>query len=1001
MVIATQNPIELEGTYPAARGAARPLPDAHPDRLPEPRRRARDPRGPGRADARRPTTLEPVVTAAEVADAAAAVGARAHRARAARLRRRPRRRDPPPPRPRARREPTRRARAPARRARARREPRPRVRDPRRRQARRRPRCSSTACSSRPTPSCAASATGDVRRRRSSASVPGPGARPARLRPRHRAPPDSALTRRGWSLRRRRRRARRRELPPRHRRAPRPRHSPRWCCSSAARCGSRSAAARPRGQRDACARSASTSGPTGRIDLTVENRGAPRHSRCSPPPTCSTTAAAPPASSSRRSPRAPPRAPRTASPPAAAAATRSARSSCARHRPVRARAPALAERRTRAERASSGPASTTSSRPSRSAAGSAADARGRRARAPMVSDLGDEFLTLREYELGDDLRRVHWRSTARTGELMIRQDEARWRSRAAVVLDVQPDGHDARVVRGRGGSGRVGRRPARPAPAPRRGHHERRRAPRHRRRPAPRRHRPPRHRRAPTRTTAWRPCSRTSAPTGGVDLVVAVLGRVGPDVTRALGALAGIDVDRGAHPTRSRSHRRRSLVVRRRVDHTVRRPPGTRRALPSRRPVPTWSHGDAHVLAPFALAALSVGGGARRSAASSTPAASCSRCSARPCSPTRSARPACAGAAGRVWTTVAARSSPRSSCSSCSRSALDARRARDRHRRLESHARARSSIGGWQLLRTAPAPAPVTDGALLLAVVATLAMAAIADWLAFRRNTALGAIAPALVLFVWTSTLGTSDHGSRARSSASRAATGRVPARAEPRRARPRPQLARVARRRRAVTGSRRRSLLGRGALVVGVVVVAPPSRARRPSRSSTFAEPRTHDRSAGASYRTGVAPLVDIGAKLDDVDDHELFTVAAAQPDYWRITALDRVHRRQRRVSGRSAPRAATRSSVGLPATAPDGTLHQEFRHRAARRALAPRRVPAGRDRPRRHARGQVVVDARRRRGQRRRPRLHRSTRDSPRSRRRHHAARCRQRTAATGAPPA
>ena len=60
---------------------------------------------------------------------------------------------------------------------------------------------------------------------------------------------------------------------------------------------------------------------------------------------------------------------------------------------------------------------------------------------MVSDLGDEFLTLREYELGDDLRRVHWRSTARTGELMIRQDEARWRSRAAVVLDVHPDGHD--------------------------------------------------------------------------------------------------------------------------------------------------------------------------------------------------------------------------------------------------------------------------------------------------------------------------------------------------------------------------------------------------------------------------------------------------------------------------------------------------------------------------------------------------------------------------------
>ncbi|MFI5053276.1 MAG: DUF58 domain-containing protein, partial [Acidimicrobiia bacterium] len=61
---------------------------------------------------------------------------------------------------------------------------------------------------------------------------------------------------------------------------------------------------------------------------------------------------------------------------------------------------------------------------------------------MASDLGHDFLTLRSYELGDDLRRVHWRSTARTGELMIRQDEARWRSRAALVLDVHHAAHDA-------------------------------------------------------------------------------------------------------------------------------------------------------------------------------------------------------------------------------------------------------------------------------------------------------------------------------------------------------------------------------------------------------------------------------------------------------------------------------------------------------------------------------------------------------------------------------
>jgi len=56
--------------------------------------------------------------------------------------------------------------------------------------------------------------------------------------------------------------------------------------------------------------------------------------------------------------------------------------------------------------------------------------------------GEEFLTLREYEVGDDLRRVHWRSTARVGDLMIRQDEAQWRARAIVVLDARAEAHDA-------------------------------------------------------------------------------------------------------------------------------------------------------------------------------------------------------------------------------------------------------------------------------------------------------------------------------------------------------------------------------------------------------------------------------------------------------------------------------------------------------------------------------------------------------------------------------
>lgn len=50
--------------------------------------------------------------------------------------------------------------------------------------------------------------------------------------------------------------------------------------------------------------------------------------------------------------------------------------------------------------------------------------------------GEDFFTLREYRLGDDLRYVHWRSSAKLGELVIKQLETPWQSRALVVLDTR-------------------------------------------------------------------------------------------------------------------------------------------------------------------------------------------------------------------------------------------------------------------------------------------------------------------------------------------------------------------------------------------------------------------------------------------------------------------------------------------------------------------------------------------------------------------------------------
>lgn len=65
-----------------------------------------------------------------------------------------------------------------------------------------------------------------------------------------------------------------------------------------------------------------------------------------------------------------------------------------------------------------------------------------AQAPMsTTRSGDDFYALRQYTVGDDLRRVHWRSTARRDELMVRQHELPWQGRVTVLLDTRHEGTD--------------------------------------------------------------------------------------------------------------------------------------------------------------------------------------------------------------------------------------------------------------------------------------------------------------------------------------------------------------------------------------------------------------------------------------------------------------------------------------------------------------------------------------------------------------------------------
>jgi len=66
-----------------------------------------------------------------------------------------------------------------------------------------------------------------------------------------------------------------------------------------------------------------------------------------------------------------------------------------------------------------------------------------ARSRAVALAGEDDVVPRGYRDGDDLRRVHWRSTARYGELMVRREEQPLRSCATVLLDARARGHRGR------------------------------------------------------------------------------------------------------------------------------------------------------------------------------------------------------------------------------------------------------------------------------------------------------------------------------------------------------------------------------------------------------------------------------------------------------------------------------------------------------------------------------------------------------------------------------
>jgi transglutaminase-like putative cysteine protease len=192
--------------------------------------------------------------------------------------------------------------------------------------------------------------------------------------------------------------------------------------------------------------------------------------------------------------------------------------------------------------------------------------------------------------------------------------------------------------------------------------------------------------------------------------------------------------------------------------------------------------------------------------------------------------------------------------------------------------------GWHVFRTGHSPVPVTDGVLLLCMVLTAIVAAAADALAFRSEATLAAVVPSLLLFVFASTLGTTELRTATTIGYSLVALVFLMLQHQ----------ALLEEHRSWASGRRlgsQATLVNAAALVGGVallagIVIAP---AIPGASDGPLLDYRSVGGSSGpssGSFRT-LSPLVDLRARLTDQPDVELFTVDAPTRLYWRIAALD------------------------------------------------------------------------------------------------------------------
>ncbi|HEY4398789.1 MAG TPA: DUF3488 and transglutaminase-like domain-containing protein [Acidimicrobiia bacterium] len=189
--------------------------------------------------------------------------------------------------------------------------------------------------------------------------------------------------------------------------------------------------------------------------------------------------------------------------------------------------------------------------------------------------------------------------------------------------------------------------------------------------------------------------------------------------------------------------------------------------------------------------------------------------------------------------------------------------------------------GVRELRTAVVPAPATDGAIVLSVLVGWVMAASADALAFWRRATVGAVAPALALFVWASTLGTNTLATPTTAGFFVAALLFLLVQHQ----------SLVGTDRAAFSGRRVRpgtAVIALGALAGVIAVVG--GLVLGPALPGADADPLIDVRGLGPQDRSYQVepPLARIGEDFVGRGRVEVFTVRSPREDYWRVAALDR-----------------------------------------------------------------------------------------------------------------